>query len=131
MTRVQLESPPRSWSEGKPNAIYVSKKSSMINSDVLLPAVKEEWLPIFIFTLTWFDNWRDYLRSIDCVLTRIYLSAHSPQSESEEVALRDAEDGKKEDKEHVHVAIEAAKEVDFSKDLDVLQDTSWISVELL
>lgn len=36
----------------------------------------------------------------------------------------------KEDREYVEFAIEAAKEVEFSKEVDAIQDASWVSVEL-
>lgn len=126
-----LESPPRSWSEGKLDTVYASKKSSIIVPDRLLPDVKEKWLPVFLFTLTWFDSWRNYLRNIDFALAKVRFPARKTRTESEVVALRDVEDEKKEDKEFVRLVIEAAKEVEYSKDIDVIQDASWILLELV
>lgn len=125
-----LESPPRSWSEGVSDAVYTSKKLTMFIPDKLIPDVKKKWLPISFFILTWFDSWRDYLRCVDWVVAKVIMSTNTPQTESEKVALRDGEDEKKKDPEFVQLIIDAAKTIDYSKEVDVIQDASWVFVEL-
>lgn len=125
-----LESPPQSWSEGKPETVYNSKNFTMVEPGDLYSGVKKKWLSFFIFTFNWFDSWGSYLRGIDRSIYKMCKGPHKHFSDSDIAVLRDAEDGKKEDREYVELAIEAAKEVEFSKDVDVIQDTSWVSVEL-
>lgn len=132
LTWEMLKSPPRKWSEGKPKDVYISKRASMIVPRNLVSGVKKKWFSSFRFNIVWFGSWEVLQRDIDCaVLGSCFDEDDKLMSDSETVALRDVEEEKKDDKDYVKFAVAAAKVVKFSKDVDVLQDASWIFVELL
>lgn len=126
-----LRSPPRSWAEGRPDETCISKKSFVCSVSDHLPEIREEWLPFFLFAVKWFNSLRDRVQKFDLEITLAFLSSGERRTDREKIALRDADDEKKEDEEYVQNIVDIAREKKHTQGVDVVQDDSWVSVELL
>lgn len=129
-----MHSPPRAWSVGSLDDIFTSKWSFLSTiGDQTMPDVKDEWLPFFMILFTWFESFRTAFKKFDRFIAYSYLASRVLRTKSEKIALRDAEDERKEDKEHVQFIVDTARESG-NEDcihLSMIQDVSWIYIELL
>lgn len=126
-----LDPPPSSWTEESLDAMCTSRRSIMFRVSGYLLEAKEEWMLYSMFVITWFNNVRDSLRSFEVSGRKLYLSTKKLLSDAEKVALRDAVDTSKEDMDYVEFVLNTALKHNGRECKDLMNDTSWISVELL
>lgn len=126
-----LFSPPSSWSMGSVDRICESKRSFMYSVGEHIEDIRKEWMPYFYFTFTWFENMRVFSQSFDSKIVSLFLSTRKRQTDSEKLALIEAEHQTKEDKNIVRRILKSARGKGLGRDVDVIRDASWISVKLL
>lgn len=125
-----LEKPP-GWANEDDKHELTSKVCFIADMDDREEDVKEEWLPYFAVISTWLEGCQDYSRSINRLVTRTHVKIRRFDSDEEKAAFRDKEEEKKAEKDHLLPVIEAAKAVDSDTSLEVVQDISWLDIELL
>lgn len=129
---VMMDKPPLSWLDDGFDEVF-QQKSSLFN--VMLEIMDEIEESEWGFANGFASNWLIGLRESSLARDRNAISLFPGRKgrdklQTSRVKVRNLEDEKKGDAEHVRRVVELAKTMDYSEDVPALADISWVDVQL-